>query len=439
MAADDKGRIIEYNAAAERIFGFRRDDVLGKVLWDTIIPARLRRAHQRGLDAMAIGDGSEPGRRFETICIRADGTEFPVELSVAAFQQRGKTMLSTSIRDLTERVNAETMRQESEAKSRFVAAMSHELRTPLNSILGFSQLLSSSGTGDLNDRQQRYVGHIESSGRHLLALINDVLDLSKVEAGQMEVELEPIELEPLLSEAVNQLRPLADAKPLELVLDPTPAIWIRADRRRFLQVMLNLLSNAIKFTPAGGKVRVTGVRAGRMAEIAVIDNGIGVPAAEQQRIFEEFTQVDRTGTESTEGTGLGLALSRRLLQLMRGTIQVESEDGSGSTFRVILPRIRPGDVAEARPLLLVVQGAGGDAALLTQLASGTYRVLAADSVQEAAQVARRRRLVGIVIGATVITADEDWLRDTLRGHPRTHTLPILSAAVALHPGVLISE
>jgi PAS domain S-box-containing protein len=439
MAADDRGRITEYNSAAERTFGFRREDVLGKGLWDTIIPPRLRGAHQRGLDAVGISNGGEPGRRFETICIRADSTEFPVELSVATFQQGGKTMHSTSIRDLSERVHAETMRQENEAKSRFVAAMSHELRTPLNSILGFSQLLGGSGAGELNDRQQRFVGHIESSGRHLLALINDVLDLSKVEAGQMEVELEPIELEPLLDEAINQLRPLADAKPLELVLDPTPGIWIRADRRRFLQVMLNLLSNAIKFTPQGGTVRVSGTRAGRTAEILVIDNGIGIPTAEQQRIFEEFTQVDRQATQSTEGTGLGLALSRRLLQLMRATIQVESEEGTGSTFRVVVPRIRPGEVADARPLLLVVQGTLTDPALMSRLATGPYRLLATNTVREAAQIARRRRLAGIVIGDSIPASEEDWLRAALRDHPRTHTLAILSAAVALHPGVLIRD
>jgi PAS domain S-box-containing protein len=439
MAADDCGRIIEYNLAAERIFGFPREDVLGKGLWDTIIPARLRRAHQRGLDAIGMGEGNEPGRRFETICIRADGSEFPVEVSVAAFKQDGRAMLSTSIRDLSERVEAETMRQESEAKSRFVAAMSHELRTPLNSILGFSQLLSSSGSGELNDRQQRYVGHIESSGRHLLSLINDVLDLSKVEAGQMEVELEPIELEPLLEETINQVRPLADANGLELVLDPGPGIWIRADGRRFLQVMLNLLSNAIKFTPAGGSVRVAAVRAGRTARISVIDTGIGIPPEEQQRIFEEFTQVDRQAARSTEGTGLGLALSRRLLQLMRGNIEVESEEGRGSTFSVVLPRIRPGEVADARPTLLVIQGAVDDAELVSKLASGPYRVFSTGTVREAAQIARRRRLAGVVIGESVLPADEDWLRSNLGDHPRTHTLPILSAAVALHPGVLIRD
>jgi PAS domain S-box-containing protein len=426
VAADDRGCIIEFNPAAERTFGFKRDDVLGRGLWDTIIPPRLRSA-------------LEIGRRFETMGLRADGSEFPVELSVAAFMQDGKKMLSASIRDLTEREHAETMRQESEAKSRFVAAMSHELRTPLNSILGFSQLLESSGSGQLNERQQRYVGHIESSGRHLLALINDVLDLSKVEAGQMEVELEPIELQPLLEEAINQLRPLADVKRLDLLLDPTPTLWIRADRRRFMQVLLNLLSNAIKFTEAGGLVRVSATRAGRTAEISVIDTGIGIPLEQQQRIFEEFTQVERQATQTAEGTGLGLALSRRLLQLMLGTIQVVSQEGEGSTFLVTIPRIRPSEVADARPLLLVVHGAVPDPALLVQLESGPYRLIASETAREAALIARRRRLAGIVIGESVSQDEEDWLRTALRDNPRTHTLPILSAAVALHPGVLIRD
>jgi PAS domain S-box-containing protein len=439
IAADHEGRIIEFNPAAERTFGHRRGDVLGKGIWETIVPPPLRARHLEELKGSAVPERKVVGRRIETTGLKADGTEFPIELSVAAYQQEGKTMFSVSIRDLTERAHMETMRQESEAKSRFVASMSHELRTPLNSILGFSQLLAGAGTGDLNERQQRYVGHIESSGRHLLALINDVLDLSKVAAGQMEVELEPIELQPLLEEAINQLRPQADAKPLDLLLDTCPPLWIRADRRRFLQVMLNLLSNSIKFTPAGGLVRVQATRAGRSAEIAVVDTGVGIPPAEQERIFEEFTQVERTSSESAEGTGLGLALSKRLLGLMRGTIRVESAVGSGSVFTVTIPRVRPGEVADSRPLLLVVaaDGTSEDSSLLTQLEAGPYRVIATGTVREAAVIARRRRVVGIIIGESLKASDEDWLREALRDHPRTHSLPILSAAVALHPGVLI--
>jgi len=438
IAADEEGLVVEFNPAAERTFGHRRDQVVGREIWEVIVPPELREYHRRHLAQLEGARERPQSRRLETTAQRADGSQFPAEISLAFFQQDGKAMFSASIRDLSERLEAEIMRQESEAKSRFVAAMSHELRTPLNSILGFSQLLAGSGTGELNERQRRYVGHIESSGRHLLALINDVLDLSKVEAGQMEVELEPIELQPLLEEATSQLRPIADLKPLDLIVDPAPAIWIRADRRRFLQVMLNLLSNAIKFTGPGGLIRITATRSGRAAEVAVSDTGIGIPESEQQRIFEEFTQVEGPSSES-EGTGLGLALSRRLLQLMRGSIRLESSPGSGSTFTISIPRIRPGEVADARPLLLVIHSEGEDPGLLTHLEMGPYRVIATGTVREAAIIARRRRLAGIIVGDLVREADQEWLREALRDHPRTHSLPILSAAVALHPGVLIRD
>jgi PAS domain S-box-containing protein len=438
IASDETGQITDFNAAAERMFGYRPEEAVLRSLWELIIPTE-RQQPPTGYPDFIAPDPRAPGRRLETYATRADGTQFPAEVSLAAFEQDGKIMFSASIRDLSERVEAEAMRQESEAKSRFVAAMSHELRTPLNSILGFSQLLAGAGAGDLNDRQLRYVGHIETSGRHLLALINDVLDLSKVEAGQMEVELEPIELQPLLDEAVSQVKPMADIKPLDVLVEPMPPIWIRADRRRFLQVMLNLLSNAIKFTPPGGLIKIGAVRAGRSAEIAVSDTGIGIPAADRERIFEEFTQVERPAAEQAEGTGLGLALSQRLLQLMRATIKVESEEGVGSTFTITIPRIRPGEVADARPTLLVVPGPEEDPTLLARLELSPYRVIAAATAREAAIIARRRRLSGIVIGTKVPAEEEEWLRAALRDHPRTHTLPILSAAVALHPGVLIRD
>lgn len=439
IATDDEGRVVEFNPAAEATFGYRREEVLGGNVWELTIPTHLRDQHRRALASAAAVPDQPLARRLETTAMRSDGSQFPVELAISSFRQDGKVMFTASIRDLSERAQAETMRQESEAKSRFVAAMSHELRTPLNSILGFSQLLAGAGSDQMSERQLRYLGHIESSGRHLLALINDVLDLSKVEAGQMEVELEPIELHPMLEEAVNQLRPAAELKPLDLIIDCAPTIWIRADRRRFLQVMLNLLSNAVKFTGPGGLVRVSAARAGRSAEISVSDTGVGIPAGELQRIFEEFTQVEGSSSDSGEGTGLGLALSRRLLKVMRGSIRVESTPGVGSTFIVSIPRIRPGEVADARPTLLVVIGMGADPGLLTHLEMGPYRVVATQTVREAAIIARRRRLAGVVVGDLVTAEDQDWLREALRDHPRTGSLPILSAAMALHPGVLIRD
>ena len=304
-----------------------------------MVSKRFREVHRRNLARdVEERDGVPSANRLETIGMRSDGTEFPMEISVAVVRQEGNRIFSTSIRDLSERDQAVTAIRESEAKSRFLASMSHELRTPLNSILGFAQLLDSAGTGRLNERQQRYVGHIESSGRHLLALITDVLDLSKVAAGQMEVDIEDVELVPLVQQAVARVGPLADVRPLEIVVDPAPSLWVRADRRRLLQVLLNLLSNAIKFTPAGGLVKVSMARSGTEIEIAVLDTGIGIAADRCEWIFEEFTQVQAGALDNQEGTGLGLALSRRLLTLMDGTISLRSEAGRGSVFTVCLPR-----------------------------------------------------------------------------------------------------
>jgi signal transduction histidine kinase len=223
-------------------------------------------------------------------------------------------------------------------KSEFLAHMSHELRTPLNSILGFAQLLGDTSFGSLNERQGRYVGHIRSSGDHLLALINDILDLSKVEAGQLDLQVETVRLSALLEDCVGDIRPLADAKKLDLRFRASDSLSVRADRRRLAQVLVNLLSNAIKFTPEGGRVSVTASADDDGVVVAVRDSGIGIPASQQQHIFDAFFQVREGRTRQQEGTGLGLALSRRLMELMGGSLSVVSREGRGSTFSVRVPR-----------------------------------------------------------------------------------------------------
>ncbi len=230
-----------------------------------------------------------------------------------------------------------SLAQANQHKSEFLAIMSHELRTPLNSILGFSQLLEDESFGPLTERQARYVGHIRSSGGHLLALINDVLDLSKVEAGQLNLDFETVPLESLVAECVGDVRPLADDKHLDLRYRVPAGLRVRADRRRLAQVALNLLSNAIKFTPEGGRVTVAAVRDGDMVSITVRDTGIGIEGSAQKRIFDAFFQVGSGRTRQQEGTGLGLALSRRLVEMMGGTLNVASRPGRGSTFRVRIP------------------------------------------------------------------------------------------------------
>ena len=239
--------------------------------------------------------------------------------------------------DVTERRLADQARRESEAKSRFLATMSHELRTPLNSVIGFAELLLGQHRGKLNESQQRYVGNIASSGQHLLSLINDVLDLSKVASGEIEVAIQPVRVAEAIAEAVTKIRPLADRKRLALVVVDADRLEALADPLRLQQIVLNLLSNAVKFTPDGGRIEVRSRMNGFFIEIEVSDSGIGIPVEQLARIFEEYSQVDDAYSRTQEGTGLGLAVSRRLADLMSATLTVESVVGRGSLFRLRLP------------------------------------------------------------------------------------------------------
>jgi signal transduction histidine kinase len=215
--------------------------------------------------------------------------------------------------------------------------MSHELRTPLNAIIGFSQVLRERLFGEVNEKQEEYLDDILSSGHHLLSLINDVLDLSKVEAGQVELELATFSLREALERGVVMVRERATNNGVRVSLELAPEIdLIDGDERRIRQVVFNLLSNAVKFTPAGGSVAVESARADGDVLVSVVDTGPGVPLADQERIFEEFQQTE-VGAKQREGTGLGLALSKRLVELHGGRIWVESEPGHGSRFVFSLP------------------------------------------------------------------------------------------------------
>jgi signal transduction histidine kinase len=222
-------------------------------------------------------------------------------------------------------------------KSEFLANMSHELRTPLNAVLGFSQVLQQKLFGELNPKQEEYVGDILSSGNHLLSLINDVLDLSKVEAGQIELEVAPFSLREAVERGVVMVRERASERGIALTAEVEPEVGlVEGDERRIRQVLFNLLSNAVKFTPAGGRVDVTAARTGEQIEVAVADTGPGIAPGDRERIFEEFQQTD-VGAAQHEGTGLGLTLSKRLIELHGGRIWVESEIGAGSRFVFTLP------------------------------------------------------------------------------------------------------
>jgi signal transduction histidine kinase len=222
-------------------------------------------------------------------------------------------------------------------KSDFLANMSHELRTPLNAIIGFSQVLRDEMFGEVNEKQAEYLDDIVSSGNHLLALINDILDLSKVEAGQVELEIAPFSLRDALERGVVMVREWAtrDGVSVAFVADPDADV-VEGDERRIRQVIFNLISNAVKFTPAGGAIDVDSSRVNGEVRVAVSDTGPGVAPGDRERIFDEFQQAE-AGLDQREGTGLGLAVSKRLVELHGGRIWVESELGKGSTFVFTLP------------------------------------------------------------------------------------------------------
>ena len=216
--------------------------------------------------------------------------------------------------------------------------MSHELRTPLNSIIGFCEVLVARMFGEVNAKQAEYLGDIHSSGEHLLSLINDILDLSKIEAGHMELNLTAFDPGMALENAVTLIKERAARRGITLKLDVDQRLgeWV-ADERKFKQILLNLLSNAVKFTPDGGRVEVGARRNGEGVEVSVRDTGVGIKPEDQALIFEEFRQVGADFTKKAEGTGLGLALTRKLVELHGGTIGVESAEGKGSTFTFTLP------------------------------------------------------------------------------------------------------
>src|SRR5262249_23493237 len=230
----------------------------------------------------------------------------------------------------------------SQHKSEFLANMSHELRTPLNAIIGFSEVLSERMFGELNDKQEEYLKDIYASGTHLLSLINDILDLSKIEAGRMELELTDFHLPTALDSALTLVRERAGRRSIALHMNIDNQLGqVQADERKVRQVVLNLLSNAIKFTPEGGRIEVSAVPRDGLVEVSVRDTGVGIAPEDQEAVFEEFRQVG-TADKKVEGTGLGLTLCRKFVELHGGKIWVKSEVGVGSTFTFTLP-VRHGE------------------------------------------------------------------------------------------------
>ena len=345
VALDMSGTVTAWNPAAERLFGYTRAEAVRRDIDDMVAahPDLHRDAKERS--AIAAG-GREPGRVL-TQRTRKDGTLVDVDIVSAPVFVTGEQVgyfaiysdvseLQARTRELAEK-SAE-LEVASKHKSEFLANMSHELRTPLNAIVGFSQVLKEKLFGEVNEKQDEYLDDILSSSNHLLELINDILDLSKVEAGQVELERRLFSLREALERGVVMVRERALRNGVELSLDLDAQVdLVEGDERRIQQVVFNLLSNAVKFTPSGGRVDVSTATENGEVRVAVRDTGPGISPDDQARIFEEFQQARDTNGERPEGTGLGLALSRSLVELHGGRIWVESEPGKGSTFTFTLP------------------------------------------------------------------------------------------------------
>ena len=293
--------------------------------------------------ALALGYGISlslirPVRQMDERFNEMAGGDFSRHIAVANRDELGA--LATNLNRMNDEVGRLT-RQLATAnrhKSEFLANMSHELRTPLNAVIGFSEVLQERIFGDLNDKQAEYMQDIHESGRHLLDLINDILDLSKIEAGRMELETSTFDLSDSLRSALTLVRERASRHGIELSLDVADGVGgIVADERKVRQVVLNLLSNAVKFTPDGGRVTLSARRADGVFEVAVSDTGIGIAPGDQAAVFEEFRQVGTDAARKHEGTGLGLALAKRFVELHGGTMRVVSSPGAGATFSFTLP------------------------------------------------------------------------------------------------------
>jgi PAS domain S-box-containing protein len=456
-------RFLAVNTAAVHKYGYSRDEFLAMTIKDIRpledVPALVKSVGK-------IHDGNENASIWRHR--RKDGTIMDVEITAYALQFEGRPAEVVVAVDVTQRERdtaekrkftdtlAATNRElelrnreverATQLKSKFLASMSHELRTPLNAIVGFSGLLSDGTPGQLNEKQTRFVNHIKQGADHLLSLINDILDLSKIEAGLLEIRSEDFSVAAAIPEVLSVIRPLAMAK--KIVVERTGEnVSVHADRVRFKQILYNLLSNAVKFTPEHGKIQVESHCNGNFVSISVADNGVGISADNQSVIFEEFRQVGDTTRGIKEGTGLGLAITKRLIEQQGGCIRVTSALSKGSCFQFTLPAGRV--VTEAgveattdevtvsaalgasgKPLILVVDDEASARELLgSYLESAGYGVAVASSSAEAMRKAAQLQPSAITLDILMSGGSGFETLYQLKNSPKTVNIPMIVVSV----------
>ncbi|QLC50310.1 PAS domain S-box protein [Methanolobus zinderi] len=332
--------IEDVNQRTCEITGFKKDELIGQPC-DIICP----KGSLSKLCPIWV-EGLEGFQGMDTAVKRKDGTKNPVLKNAKRITIDGKPCILENFQDISGQKEAEEAlinskmiaEMESRTKSEFLASMSHEIRTPLNAIIGYSDMLLEGMLGEMSDKQRRSLGHISTSGKHLLELINDILDLSKVESGRMELNYERFNVAEIIENVTGIVTPLAKKSRIELKTSfENGDMFVTADRIRFKQILYNLVSNAIKFTPDNGSVEINVVERNGMLEVSVIDTGIGISPEDQQKLFEPFSQVDSDMSRQHDGTGLGLSLVKQFVELHGGSINVESEVGKGSKFSFSIP------------------------------------------------------------------------------------------------------
>ncbi|MFY9558786.1 MAG: CHASE3 domain-containing protein [Terriglobales bacterium] len=456
-------RFLAVNAAAVRKYGYSSDEFLAMTIKD-IRPPEDVPVLLESLSAIQDGNESDGIWRHR----RKDGTVIDVEITSYALNFAGRDAEVVVAVDVTQRKRDEEEKRKfmdrlaasnqelelrnreveraTKLKSKFLASMSHELRTPLNAIVGFSDLLAEETPGQLNNKQKRFVNHIKQGSAHLLQLINDILDLSKIEAGQLELRCEDFQVKDALPEVLSTIRPLAMAKNIQVQHKLKAELSVHADRVRFKQVLYNLLSNAVKFTPKDGRIDIDCGEKGNEVCISVTDTGVGIRAEDQAVVFEEFRQVAVNKDTANEGTGLGLAITKRLVEQQGGKISLESEPGKGSRFTFTLPigsrtsstslpvngPACPNAAAAGRggkPLILVVDDEVAARELLASYLDSEYRTVMAESGAEAVQKAQQLRPDAITLDVLMSGGNGFETLVALRKSPETANIPIIIVSI----------